>query len=157
MIVFEERIQSIVDSLPQIDGFDVNFEWVKDSVDVNRYLALDSQPYPIIFLLTGKEKSVFKYENEYQEINRNCRFILATRELDVSLINSQRTSYVNVLNPLLEEFLELLDSSNISRMPNGFEQEKVPNYNQGGENGQIDIWDAIVLDVELVINSNCLN
>lgn len=159
MIVFENRIAEIVETLPMINGFKVNYEWVKDAKEVNRYLLLKEQPYPVIFLISGRTNGVRTDDGVFQEVNRDAVFILATRELDTNLINSQRleSSYKNVLNPLTELFINSLENSSISRVTeNGFSVELIPNYENSTKNGQIDIWDAVRLQGDITINNQCL-
>lgn len=159
MIVFENRIAEIVETLPMINGFKVNYEWVKNAKEVNRYLLLKEQPYPVIFLISGKTNGVRTDDGVFQEVNRDAVFILATRELDTNLINSQRleSSYKNILNPLTELFIDSLENSSISRVSqNGFSVELIPNYENSTKNGQIDIWDAVRLQGEITINNQCL-
>lgn len=164
MIVFEERIAELISTLPKINGFKINFEWVKDVEDVNKYIVLQDRPYPVIFLLTSKETSEVVTSGTYNETSRPCTFILATRELDTSKTNTQRgrSSYKNVLNPLAESFLNELKYSSISRIES-FGLERVPNYgkkstadSKSNKSGQIDLWDTIIITADVTINNQCL-
>ena len=160
MIIFEERIQELISITPKVGNFTTNFYWAKDMNDVNQYLKLKDQKYPLIILVRSPEKH--KHFGA-EEITRDCRFILATAERDVNKLNTTRweSSYKNVLNPLAENFLLALDSSTISRLHEGFKLDRVPNYAEAKAEyrkteNQIDIWDTIVLDCTVSINNNCL-
>jgi len=158
MIIFEDGIKALIDRIESIDGFAPNFYWAKDANDVNAYLVLKDQPYPVIILQTGKDKSEVKGDGQYNEITRNAKFVLAVRELDASMLNNDRweSSYKNFLNPLLERFLEQLNFSSITRLPNGYSASRVPNYSDASKNAQIDLWDAVELECEIIMNNNCL-
>lgn len=154
MIVFEDKISALIDLLPLIDGFKTHFYWGKDGNDVNVFLNNVDQPYPFVFLTGGIETA----NQKLSEVSRSCRFILACQEPDQSKMNDVRllNSYKNILNPLAERMIELFDVSSISRLTNGYKLQRIPNYSESGKNAQIDKWDVIVLECDLVINDNCL-
>mgnify|MGYP001482987261 CR=1 FL=1 len=154
MIVFETRIKELVAQLPQIDGFENHFYWGNSGQELNKYLAVESQPYPLIYLTSGYESS----QGDFKEVSRNCTFIIAVREKELDLLNISRLekSYKTYLNPLADYFIQLLDSSSISRLRNGYKLRRIPNYSEANENSQIDLWDVIELQCEVVLNSNCL-
>jgi len=163
MIIFEERTQELISILPphkkgvlpNIELFPINFYWAKNSQDVNQYLKVKGQPYPLIILVRSPEKLPNRLS---EEVTRKCRFILAVAEPDTSLLNDARweTSYKDVLNPLAENFLYALESSTISRLHDNIEIDRVPNYADADKNNQIDIWDVIIIDCHLSFNNNCL-
>lgn len=156
MIFYPDRIGEIVGLLPTLGGFEVNFYPAKDSNDVNQYLSLKDQPYPLIIMVL-KNPSKYKDRNTF-EISREVRFVLAVAEKDRNKLNTDRwnASYKNWLNPLAEKWLEALEVSTISRLHEGFELMEVPNYADASEHNQIDIWDTIVIDCTVSINNNCL-
>ena len=159
MIIFEERVQELINILPPIsDGtnsFGINFYWAKDLKDVNAYLKVKDQPYPLIILVRSREKLISRTS---EEVTRKCRFIIATAERDVNKLNNDRwqSSYKNVLNPLASLFLDALERSTISRLHDGIELDRVPNYADASKDNQIDIWDTILIDCTVSINNNCL-
>lgn len=160
MIVFEDRIMEIVDLLPgHVEGqnsFPINFYWAKDLQDVNQYLSVKKDgKYPLIILVRGREQHDSRYASE---ITRKCRFIIACREPDIKKLNTSRweSSYKNTLNPVTKRWLEALTVSSITRLHEGFEIERVPNYADADAENQIDIWDTVVLDCTVSINDNCL-
>ncbi|MEZ7496467.1 hypothetical protein QO206_13295 [Leeuwenhoekiella aequorea] len=155
MIVFEDRIEDLINLIPNINGFKTHFYWGKDGKDVNRYLVSNDSPYPFVFLTQGTERG----DVSAKEVLRDCRFILACQEFDLDKMNDQRLldSYKDFLNPLAAYMLELFDVSTISRINEGkYRLKRVPNYSESNENPQIDKWDVIVLELELVLNNNCL-
>lgn len=159
MIVFEDRIVELVNMLPDHEegdnSFPINFYWAKDQNDVNKYLQQKYQKYPLIILVRGREQHKYRSANE---ITRDCRFIIAVAERDISKLNTSRwdSSYKNSLNPVTKRFIEALDVSTISRLHEDFEIERVPNYADADAENQIDIWDTVVLDCTVSINDNCL-
>lgn len=163
MIIFEERIQEIISLLPahtegeapNVRTFPVNFYWAKDMKDVNQYLKLKDQKYPLIILVRSPEKLKNRLS---EEVTRDCRFILATAERNIEKLNTERwqSSYKNVLNPLAEKFLEAIETSTISRLHDNFKLDRVPNYVDASPDQMIDIWDTIVIDCTVSINNNCL-
>lgn len=154
MIVFEDKISLLIDLLPEINTFKTQFYWGKDGKDVNRYLASKDQPYPFVFLTTGVERS----SGNFFEVIRDCKFILACQEFDIDKMNDQRllNSYKDFLNPLASYMIEVFDISNISRIVDGYRLQRIPNYSDSNNLPQIDKWDVIVLEMDLVINNNCL-
>ena len=163
MIIFEERAKELISILPphhvgqepNIELMPINFYWAKDSKEVNQYLKVKDQKYPLIILVRSPEKIK---NRTAEEVTRKCRFILAVSEPDTALLNDARwdSSYKEALNPLAENFLYALESSTISRLHDDIEIDRVPNYANADKNNQIDIWDAIVIDCEVSFNNNCL-
>lgn len=159
MIVFEDRIQELIEALPpHIEGnnsFPINFYWAKDQQDVAQYMAVKDQPYPLIILVRGREQHK---DRDASEITRKCRWIIATAERDLSKLNTTRwdSSYKNTLNPVTKRWLEALTVSSITRLHEDFDIERVPNYADADAENQIDIWDTVVLDCVVSVNDNCL-
>tara|TARA_R100000951_G_scaffold116799_1_gene131158 strand:+ start:6662 stop:7147 length:486 start_codon:yes stop_codon:yes gene_type:complete len=155
MIVFEDGIEVMVGQMPTIGGFTVNFHWGNQD-ELNRYIALNAQPYPIIWLISGNEKHLTNDE----EVERSCRFIIAVRELNVSQLNDYRlkNSYLLFLNPLVDRLIEGLTKSSILSMPDrSFTIEKLPNYSEQDKNKTIDLWDAVTIDCNVRMINNCQN
>lgn len=160
MIVFEDRIGEIVDSLEPINGFSPVFYWGNSAQEVNAFLALDDQKYPLVYLTSGYEES----EGDFKEVERECVFIIATNELDQNKLNldRMRDNFDKVLNPLAFNLIDVLDSSSISRLPQGYKLKRIANYSDSKSgssskaNTQIDRWDVIELRCRVVINDKCL-
>lgn len=154
MIVFEDGIEELVSQIPAIDGFTPNFHWGNQD-ELNRYIALKDQPYPIIWLVSGNET----HSTKDGEITRDCRFIVAVRETEVNKLNDYRLkkSFFNFLNPLSDKLIEGLQKFNITSMPDqNYRLEKHPNYSESGKNKTIDMWDAVTIDCKVTMVDNCI-
>ena len=165
MIVIEERISDMVKLMPEITINEdycskPKFHW-GDRKELTKYLTLnEDNSYPLIWLLLG----IDKYTDRGIRVERECQFIICTRESDKALLNNQRyeKSYKLVLNPLLELFVEGLRNSSISRLTSeDWEVERRPDYTDSyykgdNDNYTIDMWDAIKLVVNVEFNNNCL-
>ena len=109
----------------------------------------------MIWLLPTSER----YEgSSFQNVIKDCSFVIATRETRKELFNDQRyiKTFDLVLNPLVDYLVQGLTTSNISdRDENEFDLFKHPNYSaESEENGTIDIWDAIKLDIRVKFKDN---
>lgn len=153
MIVGEYVIRSIIDTFPLIQinpttSLQPKFHW-GDEAELNRYIKLKKEAsYPLIWLLPSEDR----YEgSRFQNLVKDCSFIIATRENRVELFNDQRyiKTFDLVLNPLQDYLVQGLTKSDISeRVDNNFTIFKHPNYSAESEaNATIDIWDAIKLDI----------
>ena len=162
MIVFEDGIESIVEQIPSIDGFKPNFHW-GDKDELNRYVTLKKQPYPLIWLLIDREE----HDLKNQEITRKTKFIIATRENKVDRLNDVRLneSFEKVLIPLVNYLIEGVTKSTKTDFPDRkLGIVKHPNYSgydtgtrTDQKNYTVDIWDAISIDCNIRMNNNCQN
>jgi len=164
MIVPEHSIRDIVNLMPVVQinkdlALKPKFHW-GDEQELNRFIELKKEgSYPLIWLLPSTE---VHYGSRYQKVDKTCSFIIATRETRKELFNDQRyiKSFDLVLNPLADYLTYGLTVSNISdRVDNDFDLFKHPNYSADtAENGTIDIWDAIKLDIKITFydNIDCL-
>mgnify|MGYP003650608321 CR=1 FL=1 len=154
MIVFEDGIQELVEQIPAIDGFTPSFHWGSQD-ELNRYIALKEQPYPLVWLVSGNET----HSTKDGEITRDCRFIVAVRELEHDQLNDYRLkkSFLNFLDPLAARVVEGLQKLSITSLPDeSFRIQKYPNYSESGENKTIDLWDAITIDCKVQMIDNCI-
>ena len=158
MIVFEEKIRDLVALMPQWNGtHTVRYDW--GAIDVlNKFLILKESvsKYPLIWLVTSKDTD----DLLRNRVTRNARFVIATRSNDVDGFNSQQyqTDYKEVLIPVYNDFITLLNSSGISKIVgSAIDKELKPNFslNDNGK-GLITIWNAIVLDLEVEIIDGCI-
>jgi len=158
MIVFEEKIRELVTLMPQWNGtHKVRYDW--GTIDVlNKFLILkeSTSKYPLIWLVTSKDTD----DLLRNRVTRNARFVIATRSNDVDAFNATQyqTDYINILIPVYNNFITLLNSSGISKIIDSkIEKELKPNYsvNDNGK-GLITIWNAIVLDLEIELTTGCI-
>lgn len=162
MIVAEHSIRDIVAGMPALRinrdfAQKPSFHW-GDEIELNRYIKQKQEAaYPLIWLLPSDDE--FKNKGtKFQSLEKECSFILATREVRKELFNHERyvRSYDVVLNPLQDWLIKGLTQSNITEhLGDGFTSFKVPNYSADSEeNGTIDIWDAIRLDIRVRFKDN---
>lgn len=166
MIIVEERVREICGQLPKIRiNNDVTkqprFHW-GDRNELVKFLELNKEDsYPLVWLMTGIDNHI----ERGRLCQRECQFVLATRETDKSLLNDIRfdKSFAVVLNPLLDYLLQGLNNSSISRIENeSWTVERRPDYTESyykndNDNYTIDLWDALKLTVEVEFNNHCLN
>lgn len=162
MIVPEKIIAEIVATIPAIQ---VNAYMLLspkygdgDKKELNRWLSKkkDENAYPLVWLLPAKEDHQFYGK----ELVRKCQFIIATRESNEDLFNSERylKAFDIVLLPLTEMLIQgLTRSQKTSLVGQDWTISKYPNYSEVDENFTIDLWDALKLDIEIRFNNNkCL-
>jgi len=157
MIVFEEKIRELVALMPQWDGtHTIRYDW--GTIDVlNKFLILkDNQSkYPLIWLVTSKDTEDLLRNT----VTRQARFIIATRSNDVDGFNAKQyqTDYLNILLPVYNDFITVLNRSGISKIiDTTIEKELKPNYSLTKDKGLITIWNAIVLDATIEIKDGCI-
>ena len=164
MIVFEERLGELVDVLPPhintatATEFPIKYGWGTQD-ELNKYLALPRQdsPYPLIWLINGTDK-----ENlSAHEVRRQTQLLIATVSDKQSEMNPfiYQIDYKDVLVPVLENLIQCFTQSGISQIVrNEIERKFLPNFSVRENNGEIDIWNVISLDLELAISDNsCIN
>jgi len=159
MIVFEEKIRELVALMPEWENtHPIRYDW--GTIDVlNKFLILKESvsKYPLIWLVTSKDTD----DLLRNRVTRNARFVIATRSNDVDAFNATQyqTDYINILIPVYNNFITLLNSSGISKIiGSSIDKELKPNYsvNDNGK-GLITIWNAIVLDLEVELIDGCIN
>jgi hypothetical protein len=162
MIVFEEKLRELIALMPSninANGeFPIRYDW--GTIDVlNKFLILKENvsKYPLIWLVTSKDTD----DLLRNRVTRNARLVIATRSNDVDGFNKKQyqTDYTNILIPVYNDFITLLNSSGVSKIVNSkVEKELKPNYsiNDNGK-GLVTIWNAIVLDLEIELTNNCIN
>ena len=158
MIVFEEKIRELVNLMPQWNSeYPIRYDWGTEDI-LNKFLILKESvsKYPLIWLVTSKDTE----DLLRNRITRNARFVIATRSNDVDGFNNQQyqTDYLNILIPVYNNFITLLNSSGISKIVNSkIDKEMKPNYsvNDNGK-GLITVWNAIVLDIEIELITGCI-
>ena len=164
MITFEETCGRLVDALPMhtdVTGkdFKVHYNWGTQEV-LNKYLkTYKNAMYPLIWLVNSKKK-----ENvQTKRISSNATFVIATKSYAKEEFNPYQfqNDFLKTLNPVKDNLLKILRGSGISQLlDEEFTIEFRPNYSFEDDKGTlIDIWNAIVLRVELEIRTDytCIN
>lgn len=161
MIVFEEKLRELVALMPNNvnanGSFDIRYDW--GTIDVlNKFLVLKESvsKYPLIWLVTSKDTD----DLLRNRVTRNARFVIATRSNDVDGFNAQQyqTDYKEVLIPVYNDFITLLESSGITKIVGStIDKELKPNFslNDNGK-GLVYIWNVLVLDLEIEIIDGCI-
>jgi hypothetical protein len=162
MIVTEHSIRAIVGTIPSIDmkpglSKTPSFHWGNEE-ELARYLKLKQKAaYPLIWLLPSSDD----YSGNGQQVDKDCVFIIATRESKVDMLNDVRyaRSFDIILNPLTDDLIHGLKVSTISNVDSlDWVVTKFPNYTVDGKNFTNDVWDAIQLTISVRFNntSDCL-
>lgn len=159
MIIFEEKLGQLVDLLPPTVGFSIKYGWGTQD-ELNKYLALPKtqSPYPLIWLTVGQDKDNL---NE-QRVTRSAKILIATISDKQSEMNPfiYQTDYKDILIPIANNLIKALQSSGISIITNNeITKELIPNYSVRETKGQIDVWNVLVLEMEITFNNatSCLN
>lgn len=94
----------------------------------------------------------------------NARLVIALNNPHLSQLNIERekesfSKLVPIANNILKQFKRVQSVRFENQQNPIFGFSKVPNYstNDFKENEALDIWDAIVIEAKLIINTNCLN
>ena len=161
MIVFEEKLRELISFMPpNINGngsFPIRYDW--GTIDIlNKFLVLKESvsKYPLIWLITSRDTN----DLVRGRVTRTARLVIATRSNDVDGFNNKQyqTDYTNVLIPVYNDFITLLNSSGISKIVGStVDKELKPNYsvNDNGK-GLITTWNALVLDLEIELIEGCI-
>lgn len=163
MIVVENRLREIFNTLPQVNipdangnpvPYSVSFDWGTIE-DLNLWLKQNAT-YPLIWLETGFEET---HNSSKEEVSVALSFKIATSGLKSSLLNQQRiaSTFDLVLFPVLENVRKAFERANTVQLQNtDWKILKFYNWSttEGMETTQV--WDALRFDVELIINGDCL-
>lgn len=163
MIVVEERLKEVLKDLPLVvtdyDGepteFQHRFDWGTKE-DLNILLQQEKQVYPLIWLETGFTED---HDTEADEVSVSVSLKIATYGLDTSLLNQERLNltFKEILIPTLNNVVKAFKRSNIVNLDGpDFTITKFYNYGTGSSTETTDIWDAIMLDIDLIINNDCI-
>lgn len=161
----EFRILSdVLDNLNPItdmneNSFQPRFDYGTEA-DLLKYLKqaksakIKTNVYPLVWIETP-----VTFSKEGPLLGTSLNIILATIS-DRNWSNRKRTatSFQYILDPLREEVLRALNAYDTTRVSDvNQDHTKYFNYENDLEKGATDIWDAITLQVDLVINLNCVN
>ena len=162
MIVVEHKLVELFNQIPEvyISGTNVSktptFGW-GNKEELEKFIkGFKSDLYPLIWLLITPETHNIRNNT----VSKNCVFILASLELNTERYNAERfvNNYAETLNPLTEYVLHALDTSSITTVTdlNNIKVLKEPNYSETENDGVIDKWDAVRLEIDVEFNNNCL-
>lgn len=163
MINIEERLIELFESIPAIEyngkDYSVSLE-VGNDKDLNRFLNSKRKEkgtniYPLLWVQTPIQADL-----DIQFVEAPIRLVIATLTND-NLSNKQRlkTTFKDVLNPTLGNVLTALRESGFTQIIND-EYIRTNFFNYGTidntKHVTTDIWDAILLECRIRIDSNCL-
>ena len=168
MIVFEERLEEIVNVLPPVldeleQSRPIKYDWGTVET-LNKFLLLaGNRAYPLIWGLTGNDVNDLRQDT----VTRKARLIIATQSYHVDQFNrfQYKNDFKNVLQPILDNLLFAFTQSGICRYDDTTVQtSRHPNYSvvyredkdDKTKTHQIGIWNAIAVDVELTFTGDCL-
>ena len=166
-IIVEDKLRELFDTLPLINApvlngtqdFKAFFE-IGNENDVNEFLKLETNKYPLIWL-----DSEFEVDELDQGSDADINLILATVTEATGMTNQERIdiSFKNVLIPLKENIKKALDRGNTTMIiDRSFTSKKYYNYGtkqavRAVERHPVgDVWDALKISVSLRFFNNCL-
>ena len=153
MITFEESLGKLIQLLPDVKigktDYSIKYNWGTQEV-LNKYLITNKEnSYPLIWLIVGRDSNDIYNKN----ISRNARIVIATRSMNKEEFNEFQfqTYYKEILYPIQMNLIKVLRRSGISTIIDDvYNSEFVPNYSfEDSEGGLVDIWNAIVLNLEI--------
>ena len=161
-IKVEDRLREIFAYLPEIAGPNNLFQPIFKAGDQKELIAFfeESQGnsnYPLIWLDMPYDEEHFNRKRT--KIN-GLSLILAVETNSEMLYDERlKTTFANVLYPLLDSILDAFTVSNTLSYDSNFSIMKYGNYSEqaeGTEGEFVDIWDAIKLTLDVEINDTCL-
>ena len=157
MIDVELKLQEIFSHMCGITDakgktHDIKFDWGTNEV-LNKYLAKVKQPYPLVWLVED--------ENQLQDdqTTRNARFIIATRSMMQNEFNTfqHKTDFEVILRPTMKKVLKALKVNGMTSINKDYRYQFIKNYAfSKDKTATIDVWNVIVLDVEIKFINNCI-
>ena len=170
MIIVEDRLKELFDTLPPIhvDGtsFDTVFKY-GDQKELMAFLAStkgDSvKPYPLIWYVQPNPETDNGHD---QEVSLSLPLVMAVNN-SKDMLNDERkeTTYKTILEPLRDNVRTALKRASILNViadgdGTRFTTTKFPNYSGDDNNAEAselqDVWDAIKQVQNVTINNNCL-
>lgn len=128
------------------------FDWGTEDV-LNKFMAKHKQPYPLIWLVQDNNKS------SYDIPERNTRLIIATRSKMPDEFNTfqHEHDFKVILQPVTESVIRALKVNGMTSIAKNFTYQNLPNYSVVKDKTKtIDVWNAIVLDVNVKFINNCI-
>ena len=164
MITIEQTLGRFVDLLPShIDSanneFKIHYNWGTQEV-LNKYLHIYKDAvYPLVWLINSSDKE----NKQTKRISRNARIVIVTKSYAKEEFNPYQfqNDFLKTLNPIKDNLIKLVRGSGVSQLiDEEFTYQFVPNYSFQDNNGTlIDVWNAIVLDLNIEVRTDyeCIN
>lgn len=128
------------------------FDWGTEEI-LNKFMVKHKQPYPLIWLVTGTNRS----NNDIPE--RNTRLIIATRSKMPEEFNSfqHEHDFKVILYPVLNNVIRALKVNGMTSIDKDFKYQNLPNFGVVKDKTKtIDVWNAVVLDINIKLINNCI-
>ena len=157
MIVVEDRLNELFATLPNIKGFKPRFDWGSQNA-LNLFLSYqkNTNKYPLIWLVESEDE-VLEYGNK---VIKQVRLIIAKNSEHPQSTNPTiwNKEYKEVLNPLLDEVIKVIERSKIAFIVDGnYKITRKANYTENNkEQKTIDNWNVIILDLKINFNNKKL-
>lgn len=167
MIIPEDKLDTIISTIPalsfndRVDTRSPSFGW-GDKFELIKYLMKHGDNnYPLIWLLNSKQDHI---ENDTLCI-RKCDFVISTKETRKDLLANERynLSFKYILNPVADYLVQGVNSSQTTRiMESKFSMTRYVDYSYNENEANpyreqeafsIDLWDAILLSMEIEFNN----
>jgi hypothetical protein len=157
-IQFETVIAEIFQQLPPIvDANSVSYLVHFQSgtrEDLDQYIALPSEQikYPLVWLVDEKDDGNYNRE----PMKRQARFIVAVRSNTKGQSNdfTYQTDFKVLLDPVAQNVLKALERSGRTRYGKFSIKRKKNFYTAKNENGSLDVWNALQLDIEVAVRTD---
>ncbi len=165
MIIVEERLKELFNTLPDItvgqNSYPVSFDFGSHK-DLLRFMNSQRKfqggvSYPLIWLETPFERDILRDG----KINLSGLTLILATLSDSEQSNSTRleVAFKTTLIPLSELVIEALKKSGFTQIINDGQRKETNFYNYGvneEENQTTDIWDVIKIELDLIMDSRCL-
>lgn len=141
--------KSVAYSYGDIDAL---MKWIEvlNKKQIEQVLGLNNATkYPLIWLVEGWRGQIVVSGIEYT----NVVFHISVNS-NVQDLNETREPRFDILYDIAENFIDELKASGVKVLNTGYTERA--NFSAQRESHTIDIWDTLILDTELLINTNCL-
>tara|TARA_Y100000310_G_C20502372_1_gene724647 strand:+ start:149 stop:655 length:507 start_codon:yes stop_codon:yes gene_type:complete len=157
-IIVENRFKEVLAHMPEFINPDTTTAYsyhikVGPEEDINPYLKKSKEPYPLIWLTYP-----FIETHKINKVEcKNISFVIAVKGNSTKLLDDRFDDvYVNRLMPMFSTFKHVIEKANIIKTTNEYDVVKFPNYTKKDKNATIDIWDAIKVTFDCVVDDKCL-
>jgi hypothetical protein len=161
-IIVEDRLKELFAYLPEQVANANSYKPVFKVGDEQDLFAFFKQSelvtnYPLVWLQMPYDE---EHTNRGKVQISRMTFILAV-ETNVEMLNDERMelTFKPILYPLLDNIIDIFRVGNTISHDGNFSIVKFTNYSNEGnpdEGKFVDVWDAIKLTIDVVINDSCL-